>query len=269
MPSLTTSDGLRLAWCVDDFTDPWKSPATVLMLHSAMGSARRMARMVPALARRWRVVRLDLRGHGGSEIPPEDPALGMPRLVADVAELLNHLGVEAAHLVGIAMGGCVAQSFALAAPARVLSLSLFASLPGLRNSQVAGWLPRIARLGLRAFMAESIAERFDLARTDPALIEWFLDDCARCDAHFIARYIGLMAGLDWSEQLPRIACPTLLVVPGAETIGRFAAYQDMHETMPDARLLVHEGMPHNICDADPDRCAADVAAFLRERFASA
>src|ERR1019366_8930758 len=150
MPSLRTSDGLRLAYCVDDFTDPWKSPGTVLMLHSAMGSARRMARMVPALARHWRVVRLDLRGHGQSQVPPDDPALSMPRLVADVAELLNHLRIEAAHVVGNAMGGCVAQSFALAAPARVRSLCLFASLPGLRNSPVQDWLPRMARQGLRA-----------------------------------------------------------------------------------------------------------------------
>jgi pimeloyl-ACP methyl ester carboxylesterase len=266
MPSFTAGDGLHLAYCVDDFTDPWKHRPTILMLHSAIGSARRMARMVPGLARHWRVVRLDLRGHGESEVPPDSMPLGMPRLVADVAEALNHLGIEAAHLVGNAMGGCVAQSFALAAPARVLSLSLFASLPGLRNSQVGTWPERIERLGLRAFMAESIGERFVAEQADPAFIEWFLDECARGDAHFVARYVAMMATLDWSDQLGRISCPTLLVVPGAETIGRFAAYYHMRDALPDARLLVYEGMAHNICDAAPDRCAADVAAFLRERF---
>jgi len=266
MPSLQTSDGLRLAYCVDDFTDAWTAPATVVMLHSAMGSARRMARMVPALARHFRVVRPDLRGHGQSQVPPEEPPLSMPRLVADMAELLNHLGLEAAHVVGNAMGGCVAQNFALAAPARVSSLCLFGSPSGLRDSQARTWPPRMVRQGLRPFLAETIADRFDAAHTDPDLVRWFLDECANNDTAYIARFVALMTTLDWSSQLDRITCPTLLVMPGAETIGRSASYEHMRDTMPDARLLVYEGMPHNICDAVPDRCAADVLGFLRERF---
>ncbi len=266
MGFLQTSDGLRLVYDIDDFTDAWKPTETMVLLHSAMSSAHRMARMVPALARRWRVVRLDLRGHGRSQVPPEELPLSMPRLVADVAELLNHLGIEAAHVVGNAMGGCVAQNFALAAPARVSSLCLFASLPGLVGSQARTWPPRMARQGLRAFLAETIADRFDPARTDPGLIEWFLDECAKNDAAYIGRFIDLMTTLDWSDRLDGITCPTLLVMPGSETIGRSVTYEHMRDTMPDARLLVYEGMPHNVCDADPDRCAADVVSFLYERF---
>jgi 3-oxoadipate enol-lactonase len=266
MPTFQASDGVRLAYCVDDFTDAWKPCDTLVMLHSAMGSAHRMARMVPALARHWRVVRLDLRGHGQSQVPPAEPPLSMARLVADVAELLNHLGVEAAHVVGNAMGGCVAQNFALAAPARVRGLCLFGSLPGLRGSQARAWPARMARQGLRCFLAETIADRFDPARTDPGLIAWFLDQCAGNDTAYIGRFIGLMTKLDWTDRLDRITCPTLLVMPGSETIGRSVTYEHMRDTMPDARLLVYEGMPHNVCDADPDRCAADVLAFLRERF---
>jgi pimeloyl-ACP methyl ester carboxylesterase len=199
-------------------------------------------------------------------VPPPELPLTMPRLVADVAEVLNRLGVEAAHFVGVAMGGGVAQNFALAAPARVRSLCLFGSLPGLAGSQVRQWPARIAGEGLRAFVAATLAERFDPARSDPALLRWFVDDCARSDADFVIRYLTLMAELDWSDQLARIVCPTLLVMPGAETIGGGARYQYMRECLPDARLLVYEGMPHNVCDADPDRAAADVLSFLRTRF---
>jgi 3-oxoadipate enol-lactonase len=63
--NFTTSDGLRLAYDYDDFTDPWRPAPTVLLLHAAMGSARRYFAWVPHLARDYRVVRLDLRGHGG------------------------------------------------------------------------------------------------------------------------------------------------------------------------------------------------------------
>lgn len=266
MAWLQTSDGLRLAYLVDNFTDPWKPAATVVLLHAAMSNARRLARMVPALGRHARVVRIDLRGHGASEVPPPEAPLSMPRLVADVVEVLNRLGVEKAHFVGVAMGGSVAQNVALAAPSRVRSLSLFGSLPGMAASPVRDWPARIRAEGLRGFVESTLAERFDPARTEPALLRWFVDDCARIDPEYAARYFELMAGLDWSDQLHRIACPALVVMPGAESIGGTARYHYMHECLPDARLLVYEGMPHNVCDADPDRCAADVLAFLRERF---
>ena len=92
---LTASDGLRLSYYIDDFSDPWRKADTVLLLHSAMGSSKRFYGMVPALARRFKVVRLDLRGHGQSQVPPGDPPLTMARLVDDVIDLLAHLGDRA------------------------------------------------------------------------------------------------------------------------------------------------------------------------------
>src|SRR5262249_30042976 len=68
MERFTARDGLVLAYYVDDFTNPWTPAPTVLLLHAAMGSARRYFGWVPTLARRYRVVRLDLRGHGASAV---------------------------------------------------------------------------------------------------------------------------------------------------------------------------------------------------------
>ena len=70
-------DGFRIAYRVDDFTDPWTLPQTLLLLHAAMGSMQRWFRWVPRLARHFRVVRMDLRGHGGSQMPtPDQPFSG-------------------------------------------------------------------------------------------------------------------------------------------------------------------------------------------------
>jgi pimeloyl-ACP methyl ester carboxylesterase len=262
----TASDGLRLAYVVDDFTDPWTKARALVLLHSAMGSARRFYGWVPHLARHYRVIRPDLRGHGESQVPPPEPPLTMDRLVRDAVELLDHLHVERAHFVGNSAGGYVAQNLAMTLPARVRSLALFGSLPGLRQSHAHTWLPRVAARGLRAFLAETIGERFDVARTEPGRIEWFLDECARNDAAFMGRFIGLMTTLDWRDRLHLIRCPTLVVVPGAETVGTTGSYDVMREKIGDCELLTYEGLPHNICDAVPDRCAADVLAFLRRRF---
>jgi 3-oxoadipate enol-lactonase len=262
--SFTTSDGLSLAYYVDDFTDPWRRGATLLLLHAAMGSARRYFAWIPHLAREYRVVRLDLRGHGSSQVPPPEQPLALDRLVTDVAELLDHLGVESAHIVGNSAGGYLGQQMAMTRPARVRSLALFGSTPGLKNSQAPSWIPQIQAKGLRGFLAETIADRLP-ADADPGLINWFLDEAGRNDPAYIAKFVLLMASYDWSEEVARIRVPTLIVIPGGETVGSVANYRPFRR-LDDVEFRVYDGLPHNICDAVPDRCAEDVRDFLRRRF---
>ncbi len=266
MPHLETSDGQRIAYFIDDFTDPWKPPATLLLLHAAMGHSKRFYAWVPRLSRRYRVVRMDLRGHGESSVPPAEPPLSMGRLVKDTIELLDHLGCERAHVVGNSAGGYVGQNLAMTAPERVQSLMLFGSTPGLKHSQAATWLPRVAKDGLRKFLADTISDRFPVEQTDPRHIEWFLDEAGKNDTTFIGRFVGHMTTLDWADRLHEIRCPTLVVYPGAETVGSTRNYDAMRERIPDVAVISYEGLPHNICDSAPDRCVDDVLTFLRWRF---
>ena len=265
MQTFTASDGNRIAYTIDDFTDPWRTPDTLLLLHAAMGSSKRWYAAVPSLCRQYRVVRMDLRGHGESQVPPPEPPLSMDRLVQDVRELLDHLGCGAVHIVGNSAGGYVAQNLAMASPEHVRSLMLFGSTPGLKNSQAHTWLPRVAREGLRNFLADTIDDRFPRGH-DRGHIEWFLDEAAKNDTAYIGRFISLMASLDWADRLQEIQCPTLVVYPGAETVGSTRNYDVMRERIPDVEVIAYEGMPHNICDTLPDRCVDDVLAFLRRRF---
>jgi 3-oxoadipate enol-lactonase len=266
MKKFRASDGIEIAYCIDDFTDPWKNTNTLVLLHSAMANAQRYYAWVPKLSRRYRVLRMDLRGHGASEIPTADPPLTMARLVQDVVDLMDHLSLESAHFVGNSAGGYVAQNLAMTDPSRIKSASLFGSTPGLKNTQAASWLPQVAVKGLRAFLTETIAERFPLNNTDPGLVQYFIDQCASNDTEFIGRFIGLMTTLDWRDRLSEIRCPTLIVMPGAETVGGTDNYDAMRKTIPDVEFISYEGMPHNICDAVPDRCVDDVLAFLERRF---
>ena len=198
-----------------------------------MGSSKRWYAAVPPLCRHYRVVRMDLRGHGESQVPPTEPPLSMDRLVQDVRELLDHLGCGAVHIVGNSAGGYVAQNLAMASPERVRSLMLFGSTPGLKNSQAHTWLPRVAREGLRNFLAATIEDRFPHGH-DRGHIEWFLDEAAKNDTAYIGRFVGLMTTLWWADELPRIKCPTLLVMPGAETVGGTENYDD--DAREDRRL---------------------------------
>src|SRR3712207_6073571 len=111
---------------------------------------------VPAFAARHRVVRYDLRGFGASS----PPALGEPYTHADdLSALLTHLGIARATVVGLSMGGWVAQDFALAHPAALRALVLVDSYvrrypfgPGL-----VGTLERLYRLGREGRLAEARA----------------------------------------------------------------------------------------------------------------
>ena len=261
-----TSDGETIAYWIDDFTDPWTIPETLLLLHSAMGHSQRFYAWVPLLCRQYRVVRMDLRGHGASSVPAPASPLTMPRLVQDVVELMDHLSLPKAHVVGNSAGGYIGQNLAMTVPERVETLALFGSTPGLKQSQAATtWLPRIAKEGLRNFLADTIAERFPMDQTDPGLIGWFLDEAAKNDTPYIGRFVGLMASLYWPERLGLIRCPTLIVAPGAETVGSVEVYDVMRARIPDNEFLAYADLPHNICDAVPERCAKDLLRFLAER----
>lgn len=262
MQTFLTPDGLKVAYHVDDFTDPWTKPDTLLLLHSAMGSSLRFYRWIPRLARKFRVVRIDMRGHGASQIPPADAPFSLAQLVADAVGILDRLGVASAQVVGNSAGGYVAQQLAINHPERVRTLALFGSTPGLKQSRAPTWIPRIKEIGLRKFLADTIDDRFD-KNADPRLVEWFLDQAGGNEPEFTARFILHMCTHDFMDSVSRIACPTLIVASGHEPIGSSGAYRTMTERIRGSELVFVDTTGHNICDAYPDRCMDELLGFYR------
>ena len=264
MKTFVASDGLRLRYHLDDFTDPWRTSETVVLLHAAMGSSVRFYAWVPHLARHFRVVRLDLRGHGQSEIPDPSQAMTIERLALDVSELFDSLGCESAHIAGSSAGGIIAQQVALTYPHRVRSLALFASKPGMKHSHIdyPKWIARIKEKGLRGFLTETIQDRFEPSKTDPGFLRWFIDESSKTDPDFLARFVPLMATVDFRDRLAEIRCPTLVVVAGNDPLSPLNYYQVFREKIPNLEFVVYDGLPHNITDAVPDRCAEELKRFL-------
>jgi pimeloyl-ACP methyl ester carboxylesterase len=261
LQTFTSRDGMRIAYHVDDFTDPWTTPDTLLLLHAAMGSSKRWWRWVPPLSREYRVVRMDLRGHGDSQKPRPDQAFALDQLVGDALELLDRLEVRAAHVVGNSAGGYVSQKLAIGHPGRVKTLALFGSTPGLKHSHALTWLPKIGEMGLRNFLASTIHERFE-PDADPALVNWYLDHAGSNDPEFIGRFVSHMCTHDFMDELDAIRCPTLIVAAGKEPIGKASAYEEMHRRIQGSELLLYDTTGHNICDGLADRCVGDLRRFL-------
>jgi 3-oxoadipate enol-lactonase len=108
---------------------------TVVLLHGFTLDSRMWDDQFLALAQHFQVIRYDLRGFGRSAVPTAAPYAHE----ADLAGLLDQLGIAQAHLVGLSKGGAVALNFALTYPRRTASLVLIdAVLPGYAWSAAGG-----------------------------------------------------------------------------------------------------------------------------------
>src|SRR5262245_65110214 len=132
MPTFHIPPHLDMHYEVDDYTDPWRPPATVLMLHGNAESGVAWYGWVPHLAPWYRVVRPDMRGFGASTPMPRDFPWTLDILIDDFCRLIDALGVERFHLVGAKIGGTIARAFAARRPARVRTLTVVGTPPPYR-----------------------------------------------------------------------------------------------------------------------------------------
>jgi pimeloyl-ACP methyl ester carboxylesterase len=262
MHTHVASDGLKLSYVIDDYSDPWRPPETLFLLHAAMGSSRRLYKWVPILARHYRVVRPDMRGHGQTDIPGPTQ-LSVPRLAQDVAELADALGCERFHVAGSSAGAIVAMQVAIDYPTRVQTLGDFASTPGLKNSQINAdaWIAKIKARGLRGFLEETIDDRLP-ADAEPGFKRWFIDESAKTSAELLYRFVPMMKACDLTDRLHEIRCPTLAVIPHPDPLGTLAQYEVVKNNIADCEFVVYRDLPHNITDSVPEKCTEELKRFL-------
>ncbi len=119
----------------------------VVLVHGFAVNANlnwRLPGITRGLARDFRVISMDLRGHGRSGKPHDDALYG-PHMVRDVIRLLDHLGIDRAHVAGYSLGGFVALKLAVIAPERLISVAVLgAGWEPPDNSEFLGALPRLA-----------------------------------------------------------------------------------------------------------------------------
>jgi 3-oxoadipate enol-lactonase len=117
-------DGALLAYDSSDFTDPWTKPSSVVLVHGFSKNRMFWNAWMPALARYHRVIRVDLRGHGQSSLPPENAELTLSTFVDDLIELLDQVGLHSAHFVMAEFASSIAIELGSAIPYRTKSLTM-------------------------------------------------------------------------------------------------------------------------------------------------
>jgi len=230
------------------YTDEGAGEVVVLLHGFAVNSDLnwRLTGVLDALSERFRVVALDLRGHGLSDKPHAPEAYGLA-MAADVMRLMDHLGIERAHLVGYSLGGFVALKLAALNPARVRSTTLIGA--GWESPDNGAFLAAIPRLQQHLMQGHSIgplSEYLDGEREAPSLLHagsvhlmtaWFNYPYA------LAAMLGRLPQLTVSEaELRAIRGPVFAIV-GEHDPFRTAA-EALCGRLGDYRMVVVDGADH-------------------------
>jgi 3-oxoadipate enol-lactonase len=258
---LEVEPGLRIRYVVDDFTDPWKRPETIFMVHGFAESAEAWRGWVPYLARCYRVVRLDLRGFGGSTPMPETYAWSMDRLLDDIRVLAARVGVSRAHLIGAKSGGSMVLQLAARDPGFVRSV-VGVTPPTTAATAAGQWLAQIEREGVVAFARSTMAGRLG-SRASAEEVEWWIENIqGRSPRSTLIGYLRWVHGLDLRDEVKKIRCPALIITTtgsGLRTVDGVKAWQSQ---IAGSGLVVLESDAWHAAGALPDECARLAVDFL-------
>jgi pimeloyl-ACP methyl ester carboxylesterase len=250
------------ALCVDTFGDP-AHPAVLLIMGAAGSMDRWEEPFCERLAAAGRsVIRYDHRDTGGSTTsPPGKPGYTSDDLFADPLGILDHLGVERAHLVGLSMGGGIAQVIAIDQPERVLSLTLMSTspvgtggpeLPPMSDELRAAfgdqpaepdWSDREAAI---AFLFETERPYAGSRGVDEAALTALLGRVYDRSASLpsATNHFVLEGGDTERARLGEITAPALVIHGADDPLFPLAHGEALAREIPGAELLVIEGLGH-------------------------
>ena len=223
-----------------DLSGPADAPI-VAMSHS-LGSSRVMwDPQLAVLSQKYRVLRIDTRGHGLTDAPAGAYTLDM--LGDDALALLDALGIGRVHWVGLSMGGMIGQNLALRAPERLISLAICNSTSQVPEAAKPTWGERIAtakKSGMEA-LAQATMERWftegyrakktpQLEQTRMEFVRTPVDGfCGCCEA---------IRELNYTDRLGNVKTPTVVIAGQHDQGTPLAASEVMHKQIPGSQLVV-------------------------------
>lgn len=257
-------DGETLAYV------PMGNPAgtPVLLIHGYTDNARDWVPLIPYLSKDFRLIAVDLRGHGRSGKP--DCCYTRLDFAYDLKLLLDALHIERADIVGHSMGSIVAQTFAEFWPERTRRVVLISSTGG----PPAGAPPKPPKFDYAAAIRQ-LKEPID--PDSKFMVQWWASPTPvpedflrrqRRDAAAIPLRVWLavldqgLIGSDLQRTLPRLKAPALLIWGSEDPIMEEEVRQSLRDALPQAKVKIFPGLGHNPFWEQPAQCAAVINEFL-------
>jgi 3-oxoadipate enol-lactonase len=240
--------------------------ATVVLCHSLGYDHDMWLPQIEALAASYRVIAIDMRGHGASDAPqgPYDMAM----LGGDVVTVADSAGVDSFAVCGLSIGGQIALWLGINAADRLWALA--ACNTAARIGTVEGWADRVAQV-----QTDGMQSLVDAART-----RWWSPDFPQRNPGWAERgltclattspvgYIGCchaLAASDLSGEVTGITTPTLVVGGSLDQSTTPAAAEWLHSHIPASELTIIEGAAH-VSNLDrPERFTEALQRFLEDR----
>jgi pimeloyl-ACP methyl ester carboxylesterase len=218
----------------------------VILLHGGLANSNYWGNQVPALAKHYRVIVMDSRGHGRST--RDEQAFSYDLMASDVIGLMNYLKIRKAAIVGWSDGAILGLDIAIRHPERLTKLFAFAA-----NSDPSGVKDVTQSAVFNAYIARAEKEYEKLSPT-PDQYKSFLNQISKMWAtqpNFTA------------EQLRGIKVPTWIVDADHDEVIKRENTLFMADQIPDAGLLLQPAVSHFSFLQDPEQFSSDVLHFLQ------
>ena len=247
----TSADGTRL------YSEATGEGTPVLFVHEFAGDHRSWEPQVRELARRYRCVTYDARGYPRSDVPREPERYSQEHAVQDAVAVLDHHGIERAHVVGLSMGGFCTLHLGLGHPERALSLTVAGCGYGSRPEERDRWRAE-TEANARMFEAEGSPAAAETYMLGPARVQYRRKDPRGWEEsrRWLAEHPATGCALtlrgvqmrrpslyDLTDRLAAMRLPVLLIA-GDEDEQSLEPSLMLRRTIPGAALAVLPGTGH-------------------------
>jgi len=252
-----------------NFLDPNpKGQPIVLLLHGLGVNGDSWTLQLPGLSvAGFRPIAPDAPGFGAS--PYDGRGWTIHRVAAEMADLLEELKSGPAYVVGLSMGGIIAQQMALDTPSLVRKLVLVSTFAILRPDTVSGWMYFLQRfillntLGLPA-QARAVAQRIFPNPGNEQLRETLMETISQADPRAYRKAMISLGLFNSVKRLGEIKVPTLVVTGKDDSTVTPARQLLLVNGIPGARQILVEGGGHAVPVDTPDIFNRELIKFLRE-----
>lgn len=271
MPKAPTDDGVNLHY------EECGTGTPIVFVHEFAGDLRSWEPQLRHFGQRYRAIAYAARGYPPSDIPEHASSYSQARAADDIAAILDHLGLERAHIVGLSMGGFATLHFGFRHPARALSLVVagcgYGAEPGQRDrfkAEAAAIAETLLREGMPAFAARYAfgPTRVQFQNKNPRGFAEFAAQLAEHSALGSANtQLGCQAErpslYDLVAEMQALSVPTLILT-GDEDWPCLQPALLMKQSIPSAALSVMPNCGHTINIEDPDQFNHLVGGFLTQ-----
>lgn len=258
MPYLDLPD-CRMHYLVDDHTDAWTRPDTVLFVHGFTECTEAWRAWVPHFSRQYRMLRIDQRGFGRSTPVAKDYPLSNDRYIDDLSKVIQQVcNGGPVHIVGGKSGGISVLALAAARPELVKTVTV--SCSPVTPPNAAGWVEEMERTSVRAWAKRTQRERMGSKMPD-AGIDWWSDMMGQTPLSTVHAYMRWVGAIDIREDIKRIKAPTLVI--GTDTARRGKeVFEGWQKTIPGSVLKILPIDGYHAAGTDPDLTAKTTLEFI-------